>query len=64
MIYPKEVMSKAELHKMGFSMEYLNEIVHHQLAPTFCWKKKKGVRNSKYFFDTTKFEKLREKGAI
>lgn len=65
MQYPKPVMSKSELHtQMGFSLDYLTRIVHHPLAHKFCWKKNKNVKNSKYFFDTEQFEKLREKGAI
>lgn len=65
MKYPKAVMSKTELNKeMGFSMDYLNRIVHHKYASKFCWKQKSGVKNSKYFFDTEKFESLRAKGAL
>lgn len=64
MKYPKPVMSKKELHMMGFSEDYLERIVHHPLAHRFCWKKNKNAKNSKFFFDTEQFEKLREKGVI
>lgn len=65
MKYPKPIMSKTEMHKvMGYSMDYLNRIVHHKYAEKFCWKKNEKAGNSKYFFDTEEFEKLRKKGVL
>lgn len=65
MNYPRPVMSKSELHnEMGFSMDYLNRIVHSRHAKKFCWKKNERAKNSKFFFDTEKFEKMRQKGEI
>lgn len=60
MEYPKPLMRKKELIKMGLPPQYLNRAI---AAPgqTFAFKLDPTKKTSPYIFDTQKFEKWRAK---
>lgn len=57
MKYPKPVMNKSELVKMGFSEPFL-ERAFHKRGQTFAWKSG-NTKQSQVLFDTEEFEKYR-----
>lgn len=60
MEYPKPIMKKSELRKMGFSEEYLTK-VYNDPKQDFAWKMDIRKVNSHILFDTAKFEQYRLK---
>lgn len=57
--YPKRIMKKSELKKLGFTEDYLMA-VYRQHNQKVAWKLS-DAPNSTIFFDTTELEKLRQK---
>lgn len=57
--YPKPIMSLTELTLMGFSRTYLNQMAH--MEGQRCCTRLSRKDKSKIMFDTTKFEKERER---
>ena len=62
MEYPKKVMRMTELVKMGFPEETLRKATMEK-GQTFAWKNNPKARNSPLMFDTTEFEKWRQRQA-
>nr|WP_288539762.1 hypothetical protein [uncultured Dorea sp.] len=60
MEYPKKIMSRSELMKMGFTEKYL---IRAFVSPgqTFAWQDDPAVQNSKFFYDTEGLEDWRQK---
>ena len=58
MDYPKQVMKKGELIKMGFPEEFLLR-ASKEKGQTFAFKLNPLASNSPLMFDTTGFEKWR-----
>ncbi len=58
MEYPKPIMRKSELEKMGFPSEYLKR-AYNSRGQSFARKINPLCENSPIFFDTTGFEKWR-----
>lgn len=58
MNYPKPVMCKSELRRMGFSEPFLDKAYAHH-GQTFAWKEG-NHRQSKIMYDTEGFEKYRK----
>ena len=58
MEYPKPVMRKSELEKMGFPEEYLMRIYRTKWQ-SIAWKIDPTSRNSPILFDTQGLEKFR-----
>lgn len=58
MEYPKIIMKKTELEKMGFPEEFLDR-AYRQRGQTFAQKLNPAKRNSPIIFDTVGFEKWR-----
>lgn len=61
MKYPKPVMRKSELIKMGFTEAYLMRIFRTKGQDIAC-KQNPASRNSPIIFDTEGLEKWRKKG--
>lgn len=60
MKYPKPIMSRQELMKMGFPRKFLDR-AYASKTNTFAWKKDPFKRNSGILFDTAEFEVWRQK---
>lgn len=60
MDYPKQIMKKKELIKMGFPEEYLMRIFRMK-KQTIAWQMNPTKRNSPILFDTDALEKQRIK---
>lgn len=58
MNYPKPVMKKSELEKMGFPDEFLL-YAYRRRGQTYAWKVNPTKKNSPIVFDTESFEKWR-----
>lgn len=58
MNYPKPIMRKTELEKMGFPKEFLLTAARSR-SQTFAWKMNPAKRNSPLMFDTEGLEKYR-----
>lgn len=62
MEYPKEVMRKSELEKMGFPSQWLLQ-VFRQHGQKVAWKM--GLKaNSPILFDTKELEKIRKASCV
>ena len=57
MEYPNPIMSITELEEMGFTRSYLKEMAHRRGQKYATYS----VGRGKFFFDTRRFEKEREK---
>lgn len=57
MTYPKPIMSKQELMKMGFTDRWLM-MLYRTRNTGLAWKAGR-AKNSRIYFDTEKLEKLR-----
>lgn len=62
MEYPKPLMSLSEMQVLGFSKNYLYQVLHSKYSAKFSMRA--GTRNSKFMIDTAEFEKLRKRGII
>lgn len=60
MKYPKKIMSRPDLIKMGFSETYLRRAFATQ-GQTFAWQDNPKIKNSPYYYDTEAFEAWRQK---
>lgn len=60
MEYPKKIMSRSELIKMGFTEKYLIRAFSSP-GQTFAWQDDPAVQNSKFFYDTEGLEEWRQK---
>lgn len=60
MEYPKPIMSRPELLRMGFSRLTLDR-AYHSKGNNFAWKKDPAKPRSHIMFDTVEFEKWRQK---
>ncbi len=60
MEYPKQIMSRPELIRMGFSRLTLDR-AYHSKSNNFAWKKDPAKARSHIMFDTVEFEKWRQK---
>lgn len=60
MKYPKKIMSRPDLIKMGFSETYLRRAFATP-GQTFAWQDNPKVKNSPYYYDTEAFEAWRQK---
>lgn len=58
MTYPKPVMKKTELEKMGFTEDFLL-YAYRRRGQTYAWKANPTKKNSPILFDTELFEKWR-----
>lgn len=58
MNYPKPVMRKNELKKMGFTEDFLL-YAYRRVGQTYAWKANPTKKNSPILFDTERFEKWR-----
>lgn len=59
MKYPKQVMTIAELKKMGFSKGWLRKICRDR-DQEIAWQKDKSKPNSPFLFSTEELEKYRK----
>ena len=55
MKYPKKIMSRPDLIKMGFSETYLRRAFATP-GQTFAWQDNPKIKNSPYYYDTEAFE--------
>lgn len=63
MRYPKPVMRKSELMKMGFTEEWLMYIFRMRSDKKIAWKA--GMKpNSPILFDTEELEKIRKAACV
>ena len=60
MKYPKQIMRKTELIKMGFPEELLDR-AYREKGQTFAYKISPMKKNSPIMFDTVEFERWRLK---
>lgn len=60
MEYPKPIMKKTELQKMGFPEEYLLYVYRHP-KNNFAHKMNPNKSNSHILFDTAGFERFRQR---
>lgn len=61
--YPRIIMRKTELEKMGFAKEYL-ERIHREIGAPVAWKINPGSKrgNSPILFNTQELEKVIARG--
>lgn len=63
MTYPKPLMSVSEMHKLGYSREFLYRIARHKYAYKFI-RRTSAKKTSKILFDTEVLDKLMRSGEV